>query len=311
MIPVYMINGFLESGKTQFIKYTLAQPYFQVPGRTLLIMCEEGEEEYEEALLKRSRTVVEPIEDESDFTEDALKYLEKKVKPERIVIEYNGMWTIRDKKLPDDWKLEQQITLIDASAFPVFYTNMRSLVAEQVRGSEMIMFNRCDGIDDLANYKRNIKAVNSSAEIIFEDSNGEINVSLAEDLPYDLDADVIALNDTGYAVWYIDIMDNMERYDGKTIEYTGQVMKPPKMPSDIFVPGRMAMTCCADDMAFLGFLCKWKGAKDVPEKEWVRVTAKIHLEEQAAYRGIGPVLYAEKVESVKEPKEPVIDFSKL
>ena len=53
MKPVYVINGFLESGKTEFISFTLAQPYFQVRGKTLLIVCEEGENEYEEALLKK------------------------------------------------------------------------------------------------------------------------------------------------------------------------------------------------------------------------------------------------------------------
>ncbi len=59
MKPVYMINGFLESGKTEFITYTLAQPYFQVRGKTLLILCEEGENEYDEKLLKLSRTELE------------------------------------------------------------------------------------------------------------------------------------------------------------------------------------------------------------------------------------------------------------
>ncbi len=311
MIPVYMINGFLESGKTQFIKYTLSQPYFQTTGRTLLILCEEGEEEYEEALLKRSRTVVELIEEEEDFNPDSLKYLEKKVKPERVVIEFNGMWNPKNINIPSDWKIEQQITLINAATFSNYFTNMRSLVAEHVRKSELIIFNRCEESQDLPNYKRNVKAVNAAADIIFENEEGEINVSLAEDLPYDLNADVIKLDDKGYAIWYIDIMDNLERYEGKTVDYIGNVLKPPQMPSDMFVPGRMAMTCCSDDMAFLGFICRWKGAKDIPEKEWVRVRAKISIEPMEAYHGEGPVLYAESVESVKEPKDPVIDFNNL
>ena len=63
MIPVYFINGFLESGKTEFIKYTISQPYFRTRGTTLLILCEEGELEYEESLLKKTKTVLEVIED--------------------------------------------------------------------------------------------------------------------------------------------------------------------------------------------------------------------------------------------------------
>lgn len=310
MIPVYVINGFLESGKTEFIKYTLAQPYFQTRGNTLLLLCEEGEAEYEESLLKKSRTIVELIEEEADFSEEHLKELEKKYKPERIVIEFNGMWNSKEVKLPSNWSVEQQITTIDASTFPMFYTNMKSMVAEMVRHSEMIIFNRCDGIKELSSYKRNVKAVNQQAEIIFEDSQGEVNEMMEEELPYDLKADVIELDNKGYGVWYLDALDHIERYEGKTIQYVGMVLKPKKFPDGFFVPGRMAMTCCAQDMAFLGFACKYEGAKDLPEKSWVKVTATIKKEYFADYKGEGPVLYAQTIAASKAPKEPIIDFSK-
>ena len=309
MIPVYMINGFLESGKTEFIKYTIAQPYFQSRGTTLLILCEEGEVEYEAKLLKKSRTVVELIEDEDDFTIENLEELVKKHKPVRIIIEYNGMWNCKDLVLPDDWGVEQQITTIDASTFPMYYNNMKSMVAEMVRKSEMIIFNRCDGIKELSTYKRNVKAVNPQAEIIFEDSEGEINEMMEEELPYDLKADVIELDNFGYGIWYLDMMDHPERYEGKTVQFVGMVLRPKKFPVGFFVPGRMAMTCCADDMAFLGYACQFDGAKDLPEKSWVRVTATIKMENFAAYKGMGPVLYSTSVSAAKEPKVPVIDFS--
>ena len=309
MIPVYMINGFLESGKSEFIKYTIAQPYFQSRGTTLLILCEEGEVEFEAKLLKKTRTVVEVIEEEEDFTIENLEALVKKHKPIRIIVEYNGMWNCKDLVLPDDWAVEQQITTIDATTFPMYYANMKSMVAEMVRKSEMIIFNRCDGITDLANYKRNVKAVNPQAEIIFEDSEGEINEMLEEDLPYDLNAEVIELDTLEFGIWYLDMMDHPERYIGKTIQFVGMVYRPKKFPAGFFVPGRMAMTCCADDMAFLGFACKFDGAKDLPEKSWVRVTAEVKMENFAGYKGEGPVLYANKVVSTKEPKVPVIDFA--
>ncbi|MCR4651862.1 MAG: GTPase [Lachnospiraceae bacterium] len=310
-IPVYMINGFLESGKTEFIKYTLEQPYFRIRGTTLLIVCEEGESEYDATMLKKTGTVMELIEDEEDFTLDALEYLTGRHKPDRIIIEFNGMWNPKNIVLPKNWKLEQQITTINAASFPMYYTNMKSLVSEHVRNSEMIIFNRCDGVDDLASYKRNIKAVNAKAEIIFEDKDGEINVSLDEELPFDLNADIIQLDNTGYAIWYIDIMDNMERYEGKTIEFIATVGKPSQFPEGYFVPGRMAMTCCADDMAFIGFACKYKDAAGLTEGDWVKVRAVIHNEMFVGYRGVGPVLTALNVSICKEPKVPVIDFSNL
>ena len=308
---VYMINGFLDSGKTEFIKYTLGQDYFSIDGTTLLILCEEGEVEYDEKLLKRSGTVCEIIEDEEDFTKDALEYLGRRYEPERVVIEFNGMWNPKNIELPENWVIEQQITTINAATFSVYYTNMKSLVSEQVKGSELIIFNRCDGIEDLPNYKRSIKAVNGRAEIIFEDANGEINVSLAEDLPYDLDAEVIKLDDAGYAIWYIDAMDNPARYDGKIIEYVGTVMKPATFPKQYFVPGRMAMTCCAEDMAFLGYVCKYEKADEFKEHDWIIIRAKISLEFFEPYGGIGPVLIPLQITKTSKPKDEIIDFSRL
>lgn len=310
MIPVYVINGFLDSGKTEFITYTLGQPYFQTRTTTLLIVCEEGENEYDGKLLKKSRTVMETIEDEEDFTPQNLINLEKKYKPGRVVIEYNGMWNVKNMKFPWHWKMEQQITMINGATFVSYFTNMKSLLAEHIRRSELIIMNRCDGMEDkLAGYKRNIMALNQGAEIIFEDAKGEMNVTLEEDLPYDLKADPIILDDQGYGFWYLDALDNMDRYRGKTIEYTAMVLHPPKFPKGYFVPGRMAMTCCAEDMAFLGYACQYDKETDLEQKSWVKVTAKVAVEYFEDYGKEGPVLHAVRVERAPKPKNEVISFT--
>ena len=309
MKPVYVINGFLESGKTEFICYTLAQPYFQIKGRTLLIVCEEGEVEYDEKLLARSRTDMVVIDEEEDFNTSHLIELEKKYRPERIIIEYNGMWNFKNMKLPWHWTVEQQITTVDASTFPMYFTNMKSLLAEMIRKSEMIIFNRCDGVEDLSVYKRNGKAINQQADIIFEDSQGEVNQIFEDDLPYNLNDPIIELDNQGYGIWYLDSLDNLDRYIGKTIQFTAMVLKPKEFPKGFFIPGRMAMTCCAEDMAFLGFACEYDKADTLTEKQWVKVTAKVAKEYFADYEGEGPVLKAISVEQTKAPKEPVISFT--
>ena len=309
MKPVYVINGFLESGKTEFICYTLAQPYFQIKGRTLLIVCEEGEVEYDEKLLARSRTDMVVIDEEEDFNTSHLIELEKKYRPERIIIEYNGMWNFKNMKLPWHWTVEQQITTVDASTFPMYFTNMKSLLAEMIRKSEMIIFNRCDGVEDLSVYKRNVKAINQQADIIFEDSQGEVNQIFEDDLPYNLNDPIIELDNQGYGIWYLDSLDNLDRYIGKPIQFTAMVLKPKEFPKGFFIPGRMAMTCCAEDMAFLGFACEYDKADTLTEKQWVKVTAKVAKEYFADYEGEGPVLKAISVEQTKAPKEPVISFT--
>lgn len=309
MKPVYIINGFLDSGKTEFIKYTLQQQYFQIMGKTLLILCEEGENEYDADFLRRCSTVMDRVETESDFNPSYLTALEKKYKPERIIVEFNGMWNYKNVKLPRNWRLEQQITMIDGSTFPMYYTNMRSLLAEMIRKSEMIIFNRCDNVrEDLSSYKRNIKAVNQSADIVFEDANGEINEIFEDDLPYDLDQEVIELDNTGYGIWYLDSMDHLERYEGKKLQFVAMVVKPEQCPENYFVPGRMAMTCCADDMAFLGYVCEFAGAGSLKQREWVKVTATVAKEYFKGYDGEGPVLHAVSVEKTKAPKQEVISF---
>ncbi len=308
MKPVYVINGFLESGKTEFITYTLEQPYFQIKGKTLLILCEEGEIEYDEELLTRSKTVLELIEDEENFTPSYLIELEKKHKPERIIIEYNGMWNYKNMKLPWHWSIEQQVTTIDGSTFSMYFSNMKSLLAEMVRKSELIIFNRCDEVEDLNGYKRSIKAINQKAEIVFEDSEGEIDEIMEDDLPYSLTDDPIVLDNPGYGIWYLDSLDHLERYIGKKVQFTAMVLKPEGFPKGYFVPGRMAMTCCADDMAFLGFACAYDGAESLTNKQWIKVTAVVKKEYFADYKGEGPVLEAVGIAPTKAPKEEVISF---
>ena len=308
-IPVYLFMGFLEAGKTTFIQETLEEDYFNDGERTLLFACEEGMEEYDEELLKRTNTTLVYVEDQEDFNTEFLTSKLLEHYPDRVIIEYNGMWKFRDLRLPWHWKVEQQITTIDASTFPMYFTNMKSMVSDMIRKSEMIIFNRCDGIEDLNTYKRNVKALNQTAEIIFEDQDGEIDEIMEEDLPYDLKADKIVLDDNTYGIWYLDSLDHVDRYVGKTIEFIGMVMKPEEFPKGYFVPGRMAMTCCAEDMTFLGFACVYDKIDLYQERDWVKVTAVVKKEYFADYEGEGPVLYAESVTKAKQPKEPVISFT--
>ena len=301
VMPVFLINGFLEAGKTQFLSFTMDQEYFKTDGKTLLIVCEEGEEEYSDRMLKKNRTAAVFIEDQEKLTPQYLNELEVVYRPERVLIEWNGMWNQDELKLPEDWMIYQQITIIDGSTFELYSQNMKPLLGAMLRRSELVIVNRCDGLpnEKLNTYRRSIRAMSRDSEIVMEDQNGEIDLAtLEEDLPYDLKPE-------DYGVWYIDCMDHPERYKGKTVEFTAMVLKSPKFPKGVFVPGRMAMTCCEADMTFLGFMCKWQGAEQFKTKDWVKVRAKIGIEYQKDYHGEGPVLYGEAVEPAREIKDIV------
>ena len=185
---------------------------------------------------------------------------------------------------------------------------MKPLFVEMVRNSEMVLFNRCSDVKPLAGYRRSVKVVSPQAEVIFEDENGEVENIFEDEVPYDLKADVIEILPEDYGIWYVDMMENQERYDGKVVEYTARVMKPRSFPSKLFFPGRMAMTCCADDTTFLGYICKSSYAPKLKAGQWVKVRAKVGYEKLAMYRGVGPVLTAENIEPA-EPIEEMVYFN--
>ncbi len=310
-VMVYLMTGFLDSGKTQFLKFTLGQDYFQIDGKTLLILCEEGEEEYNPMEMLKYGVVIEKIEDQEDLTEEYLEELNRKHEPERVVVEYNGMWKVSDfesMKLPDGWEIEQKLTTVDASTFQMYLTNLKPLFVEMVRGAELVLFNRCEDLKPLPGYRRSVKVVSPQAEVIFEDEEGEIENIFEDDVPYDLKAPVIQIAREDYGIWYVDMMENPDRYKGKTVEFTAKVLKPRSFPSKVFLPGRMAMTCCADDTTFLGYVCRSSYAPKLKAGQWITVRAKVRYANVSVYQGEGPVLEAENIEPA-EPIEELVYFN--
>ena len=312
-VPVYLITGFLESGKTQFLDFTIHQSYFQIPDKTLLILCEEGEEEYDEAALKANNTVVEIIENKEDFTTERLVAMDILHQPERVMIEYNGMWLVSDfekMQLPHGWGVEQQITCVDASPFQMYMANMKSIFMDMVRNSDMVVFNRCIKEYPLATYRRGIKVANQRAEVIFEDEEGELDDIFQDEMPFDVNATVIDILPEDYGIWFVDSMDHPDRYVGKTVHFKARALKPRGMGSKFFVPGRTAMTCCADDTTFLGYVCKSAYAPKLNPGEWVEVTAKIGVERRNEYQGEeGIVLYADHVEVCEPLADEMVYFN--
>ena len=311
-VPVYLITGFLESGKTSFLSFTLQQDYFQIDGKTLLILCEEGEEEYDEEALKQCNTVVESIDSEEELTPGRLAAMEILHQPERVIIEYNGMWLVskfEEMEKPEGWGVEQHITCVDASTFQVYMANMKSLFMDMVRNADMVIFNRCQENDPLPSYRRSIKVVNQRAEIIFEDEEGELGDLFEDEMPFDIDAPVIDILPEDYGIWFVDAMDNPDKYVDKIVRFKGRVMKPRGMGSKFFVPGRVAMTCCADDTTFLGYVCRSDYAPHIKEGSWVEVTAKVAFENRTEYQGEGIVLYASDVKECEPLKEEMVYFN--
>ena len=310
--PIYLITGFLESGKTSFIRDVLDSPDFADGARTLLLLCEEGEEEYDEARLKRRGIEIVRVEKEEDLTTAFLEQCGKKYRPARVFVEFNGMWDAKkfgEMKLPRRWEIVQVITLVDGSTFEMYLANMRSILSNIFAYTEMVIFNRCSLDMDLQKFRRTVKAVNQGAMLGFEDEMGrQLDIGKAQP-PYDLSADVIQIDDQDFGLWYLDLADSPERYKNRTVQFLGKVMIPRQFPKDCFIPGRNAMTCCENDIRFIGYICRAKGMALPAQKQWVKITAKVSYEYMAEYRGEGPVLVAQKIEPAQAPQTDLVFFN--
>lgn len=311
-IPIYLITGFLESGKTTFINFTVAQDYFQIDEPTLLITTEEGEVEYDEKELRKYNTVLEVVESQEQFTPEYLKKLKRRYNPERVILEYNPLWSVKkleEMEMPRGWGIVQEIVTVDASCFQIYMQNMKSIFMEMSLHADMVMFNRCRPQDPLASFRRSIKVVNPACDVLFEDEEGEISNIFEDSMPYDLDADIIDIEDADYGIFYVDMEDHPERYRGKTVRFKGRVLKSENANAKFFVPGRMAMTCCADDTTFIGYICEFAKAKSLLMGQWVEVTAVVDWKYMEQYEGEGPVLIAKDIKSVQRPEVDLVYFN--
>ncbi|MBR5712129.1 MAG: GTPase [Lachnospiraceae bacterium] len=313
--PVFVINGFLDSGKTSFIRDTLSDPQFLAGGRVLVILCEEGEEELDEIALSKKGVSILTVEEKEQLTDVFLRQITDFYDPNMILIEWNGMWKLVDLfdiDLPEDWRMAQVITMMDSTTFPMYLANMRSMILDEVRYSDAVIVNRCDDNTDRSLIRRSIKSVNRKAQISYERADGKDAGDFEDELPYDITQQQLTITDDDYGIWYMDASEYPEKYDGKTLTFLAMLYVSPRLPKGYIVPGRMVMACCAEDTQFSGFLAKLPAAVDpdsLRSRMWFTVTANVRVQRMREYKGKGVVLYITSMVPAKEPADPMIYFS--
>lgn len=310
-IPVYLFTGFLESGKTTFIQEALEGDDFNAGERTLLLLCEEGEEGYHKSRFFGTNVYIEPVEEEEELTTEHLRELQLKHKVERVIVEYNGMWSLDTiyRNMPDEWVTYQEMCFADATTFLAYNQNMRQLVYDKLKSAELVVFNRCEkGFDKMAFHKI-VRAVNRKSQILYEYEKDDVEMDDIKDpLPFDLNAPLIEIADNAFAEWYRDINEEQDKYDGKTLKVKGRCALGGGLPDDKFVFGRHVMTCCVEDIQFAGLVCRWDKASQLQHGGWVMITAKVKVEADETYGEVGPVLYCSAVEPAEEADPEVAQF---
>ena len=300
-IPVYAFTGFLDSGKTKFIQETLEDPRFNAGEKTLLLLFEEGEEEYDLSTYPSQNVYIEVLDQQTVTTKELLA-LQKKYKAERVVAELNGMQQVGDlyMRFPENWAIAQEIMFADSTTIMAFNANMRNLVMDKLVGAQMVVFNRLEKGQDVMPFHKLARAASRKIDILYDYTDGTTEFDQIQDpLPFDINAPIVEIKDEDFALWYRDVTEEPQKYDGKTVRFKGQVAMLRRDKNGMFAPGRFVMTCCVEDIQFCGIPCRYADSKSLASRAWVQVTAKVSAEKHPLYKGdVGPVLTA--IEVVKD-----------
>ena len=310
-IPVYAFTGFLDSGKTKFIQETLEDLRFNAGERTLLLVFEEGEEEYDFSTYPNQNVFLEVL-DQQTVTTKELQALAKKHKAQRVVAELNGMQLVGDlyMRFPENWVVAQEVMFADSTTFAAYNANMRNLMMDKLVGAQMVVFNRIvKGMDTMPLHKV-ARAANRRIDILYDFTDGTTSFDDIEDpLPFDINAPIIEVKDEDYALWYRDVTEEPLKYQGKTVRFKAQVAMLRREKNGMFAPGRFVMTCCVDDIQFCGVPCHYADSGKLESRSWVMVTAKIDAKKHPLYQGeLGPVLTALEVTPASPAEKEVAEF---
>lgn len=310
--PVYLITGFLDSGKTTLIKETLEDSSFmENVERTLIIQFEEGEEEFEPKWCLDHSVFVESLDDVSVLTTEKMKELDTLYHPSQVFIEWNGSVALSTdlfNNVPEYWPLVEILSTVDATTFPNYITNMRSILFEQLRYSDVVIVNRCLPDTNGSMLRGNIKAINQRCQIFYEGEHGQPANLKNGVLPFSMDDDPIVIKDEDYGIWYMDCCDNPGKYNQKHIVVRGFYAENIKGMKQSFILGRRAMVCCEQDTSLCSFTVTGVRINEMKLGSWYEVEGTLkELEMDNGQSTV--VLYASRVQEIQALENPYVVFS--
>lgn len=310
-IPVYLFVGFLEAGKTTFIQSTLEDKRFNSGEKTLLLVCEEGEEEYDPSKFYGKNVKIKTIENKEDMNEKTLDLWCRQMNIERVVVEYNGMWLLNDffMAMPESWAVYQVLMSADATTFENYNNNMRQLMYDKLQTCQMVGFNRVPRDMDKMKLHKIVRGVSRQIDIVYEYEDGETEIDEIEDpMPFDVNAPVINIEDKDFALFYRDLNENPKTYDGKKVKFKGVCAVNKRFPNGMFATGRHIMTCCVQDIQYYPILAKWDKSAEVENGQWRILEGTINYKFSRIYGSKGPILTVKSSEPAQAPEEPVATF---
>lgn len=273
---VYIFAGFMDSGKTTALQGVLLRNELLAERKSLIICTEEGENEYDESLLKERNAEIVYISDEDEITEEYLIDVANNYDIDCIYVEFNGMWDLKffiSEKVPKNWVVATVFSFVDATTYDMYLKNMRQVIMNPLSVSDVILFNRCTENTKKGDIRRALKILNNRAEVHFTRLDGSIDDGVDELLLPDAEGN-LEIDDSLFCSWFIDCIENTNKYYGKRIKTKVMITRGKGLEEQQFYAGRMAAICCAEDAQFIGFVAKCEGS--TPKNgEWLDIVATI------------------------------------
>lgn len=307
-LPVYIFSGLIDCGKTTCIKETLYDARFNEGERTLIISFEDGDVQYDERFLKLTNSCLVYLDSINDLTIEKIKELDKTYKPQRVFIELNGMeddHILYEQGLIPKWEIAQHLTLIDASTFRVFVTNMKQFIYNHVYFADLCVFNRCDD-EDKKYLRNNIKGINPKLQIVYENTDGSVTNKVNEDM-FDVSKPFEVLDDD-FGLWYMDALDNPEKYDKAKVTLKLRYIEPNNEYENVVYMGRNAMVCCSNDIAPVMIGIAGIDQAKLKLNHFYKISGTIHVV-KAQDDSDTCVVYANNYEEVEALKDELVYFN--
>ena len=251
-IETRLVYGFLDAGKTTYIRDCIQNDYFYKYGSTLILCFEQGEVEYDEnALADRNASVAyhDGAEDVGDFCARSIESF----RPDRIYVEMNAMMQGLRERFPACMRLASAVTWLDWKTLPLYFINFKQMIKEMVSASQQVTFRGCPSKELLEPYSQAFRVMNQRASYLRQDPMGYHEKAFDLFLPFSLEEKEIAVARGDYIPHWLDAHDHPEHYAGKTLCFTDPLELRRSGDAGPWSAGRVVMVCCMADLQFMAF----------------------------------------------------------
>ena len=251
-IETRLVYGFLDAGKTTYIRECIRNDYFYKYGKTLILCFEEGEETYDDDALEMRNASVAYYDGEEDAGAFCARCIGA-YRPDRIYVEMNTMMQDLRDRFPACMDVTYTVTWIDWQTLPVYYVNLRQMIKQMVSESQQVTFRGCPSKEALAPYSEGFRVMNRKASYLREDPMGYHEKAFDLFLPFSLEGDEISVPERSFVPLWLDALDHPEHYEGKTIRFTDPLELRRSEETGLWSAGRVIMACCMADLQYMAF----------------------------------------------------------